>query len=74
MDDMTITAKSIVEGRWMLEDLEKLFTWARMRFKPTKSRSLVIKKGKLEKNSLPNIKQDNSNNLGKTNQVLGKMV
>ena len=33
----------------MLKDLEKLFTWARMRFKPTKSRSLVIRKGKLEK-------------------------
>ena len=44
MDDMTITAKSIVEGRWMLEDLEKLFTLARMRFKPTKSRSLSSRK------------------------------
>ena len=33
----------------MLEDLENLFTWARMRFKPTKSRSLVIRRGKLDK-------------------------
>ena len=24
MDDMTITARSVVEGRWMLEDLEEM--------------------------------------------------
>ena len=33
----------------MLEDLEKLFTWARIRLKPTKSRSLVVRRGKLVK-------------------------
>ena len=33
----------------MSEDLEKLFTWTRMRFKPTKSRNLAIQKVKLEK-------------------------
>ena len=72
MDDMTITAKSIVEGRWMLEDLEKLFTWARMKFKPTKSRSLVIKKGKLEKvvfrisnKTIPTIQENPIKCLGK---------
>ena len=48
MDDMTITAKSVVEGRWTLEDLERLFKWARMKFKPSKSRSLVLKKGKVD--------------------------
>ena len=47
MDDMTITAKSVVECRWMLEDLERLISWARMKFKPEKSRSLVLKKGKV---------------------------
>ena len=46
MDDMTITSKNVVEGRLMLEDLEKLYTWTRMRFKPTKSRGLVIRLGK----------------------------
>ena len=72
MDDMTITAKSIVEGRWMLENLEKLFTWARMRFKPTKSRSLVIRKGKLEKvvfrisnKTIPTIQENPIKCLGK---------
>lgn len=48
MDDMTVTAKSVPEGRWMLEDLSNLIKWARMKFKPTKSRSLVLKKGKVE--------------------------
>lgn len=48
MDDMTVTAKTPVEGRWMLEDLERLVAWARMRFKPQKSRSLVLKKGKVQ--------------------------
>ena len=48
MDDMTITARSVVEGRWTLEDLERLFTWARMNFKPAKSRSLVLRKGKVQ--------------------------
>ena len=56
----------------MLEDLEKLFTWARMRFKPTKSRSLVIRKGKLEKvvfrisnKTIPTIQENPIKCLGK---------
>ena len=49
MDDMTILAKSDTEGRWMLEDLEEMIDWARMEFKPAKSRSLVVKRGKLQK-------------------------
>ena len=47
IDDMTITAKTQVEGGWMLEDLEKLIALARMLFKSAKSRSLVLKKGKV---------------------------
>jgi hypothetical protein len=46
MDDLTITAKTVIEGRWMLEDPEKLVLWARMKFKPAKSHSLVLKRGK----------------------------
>ncbi|KAK3520023.1 hypothetical protein QTP70_010861 [Hemibagrus guttatus] len=45
MDDLTIMAKSVPEGRWILEDLVELTYWARMEFKPEKSRSLVLKKG-----------------------------
>ena len=48
MDDMTVTAKTVTEGRWMLEDLSRVITWARMKFKPAKSRSLVLKKGKVD--------------------------
>ena len=47
MNDMTVTTKSMVQGRWMLEDIKRIITWARMRFKPAKSRSLVLKKGKI---------------------------
>ena len=47
MDEVTITNKSDFEGRWSLEDLEKPFTWAIMRFKPTKSKNLVFRRCKL---------------------------
>jgi hypothetical protein len=48
MDDMTITTKSVVEGRWLLEELENIVLWARMSFKPGKTRSMVLKNGKLQ--------------------------
>lgn len=48
MDDLTITAKSVPEGRWILEDLVELTEWARMGFKPEKSRSLVLRKGRIQ--------------------------
>jgi hypothetical protein len=44
MVDLTITAKTVIEGRWMLEDPEKLVLWARMKFKPAKSHNLVLKR------------------------------
>ena len=47
IDDMTITTKTAIEGRWTLENLEEGLKWARMKVKPEKSRSLVLKKGKL---------------------------
>lgn len=48
MDDLTITAKSVPEGRWILEYLIELTKLARMEFKPAKSRSLVLKKGRVQ--------------------------
>ncbi|VDI44671.1 Hypothetical predicted protein [Mytilus galloprovincialis] len=48
MDDMTKTAKSVLEGKGMLQDLGELIDWARMKFKPSKSRSLILKKGKVQ--------------------------
>ena len=36
MDDMTVTARTVIEGRWMLEDQYSVLTWARMWFKQAK--------------------------------------
>ena len=46
MDDMTVTTQTHVQARWILTALDETATWARMTFKPRKSRSLVIKRGK----------------------------
>ena len=47
MDDLTITTKSHIQARWVLKALDEVVTWARMKFKPRKSRCMVIKKGRL---------------------------
>ncbi len=47
MDDLTITTTSVPGSRWILQGLERVITWARMSFKPSKSRSMVLKKGKV---------------------------
>lgn len=41
MDDLTVTTESVPGCRWILQGLEKLTIWARMLFKPEKSRSLA---------------------------------
>ena len=46
MDDLTMTT-SVMGGKWLLKGLKRNMTWARMYFKPAKSRSLVLKKGKV---------------------------
>nr|XP_057943465.1 uncharacterized protein LOC131138512 [Doryrhamphus excisus] len=48
MDDLTVTATSVTGCRWLLRGLERSIIWARMMFKPAKSRSLVLRKGKVE--------------------------
>ncbi len=47
MDDLTITTTSVPGSRWILQGLERVITWARMSFKLSKSRSMVLKKGKV---------------------------
>ncbi|XP_076860736.1 uncharacterized protein LOC143513938 [Brachyhypopomus gauderio] len=47
MDDLTVTATTVTGCRWLLQGLERIITWARMMFKPAKSRSLVLRKGKV---------------------------
>jgi len=46
MDDLTLTTPTHVQARWMLTALTDFASWARMKFKAVKSRSLIIKKGK----------------------------
>ncbi|XP_063427466.1 uncharacterized protein LOC134710973 [Mytilus trossulus] len=48
MDDMTISTKTVIEARWTLRELDKMITWARMKVKPNKSRSLVVNNGKVK--------------------------
>ncbi|XP_053183947.1 LOW QUALITY PROTEIN: uncharacterized protein LOC128367182 [Scomber japonicus] len=47
MDDLSVTTTSVPGCRWILQGLVKLISWARMSFKPTKSRSMVLKRGKV---------------------------
>ncbi|XP_077372334.1 uncharacterized protein LOC144033646 [Festucalex cinctus] len=47
MDDLTVTTTSVPGCRWILQGLVHLISWARMNFKPAKSRSLVVRKGKV---------------------------
>ena len=45
MDDLTLTTRSHIQARWMLTALTDVASWARMKFKAAKYRSLIIKKG-----------------------------
>ena len=44
MDDLTISTANHNQVRWILQSLEDTVYWARMKFKPNKSRCLIIKK------------------------------
>ena len=47
MDDTTILCSNESETRQMLERLDQLITWSRMKFKPKKSRSLSLRRGRV---------------------------
>ena len=47
MDDLTITITTHVQAKCVQEAMEETATWARMKFEPSKSRCLVVKKGKI---------------------------
>ena len=49
MDDLTISSTTHVQAGWVLTTLDDTVHLARMKFKPNKYRSLVIKKGKVTK-------------------------
>ena len=48
MDDTTIICSKEDETRRMLERLDVLMAWCRMKFKPKKSRSFSVRKGKID--------------------------
>ncbi|XP_060083178.1 uncharacterized protein LOC132562453 [Ylistrum balloti] len=58
MDDLTITTTTHVQARWIMSALEETVGWARMKFKPRKSRCVVIKKGKVTRKFKLSIQQE----------------
>ncbi|CAC5424243.1 unnamed protein product [Mytilus coruscus] len=52
MDGMTVTTITVIKGRWTLEELGGMISWATMKFKPNTSRSFVVRKGKVRDNTL----------------------
>ncbi|KAJ3609088.1 hypothetical protein NHX12_023615 [Muraenolepis orangiensis] len=73
MDDLTVMTESVPGCRWILKGLEELVEWARMRFKPAKSRSMVLRKGKvvdkfrfnIADTAIPSISEKSVKSLGK---------
>ena len=49
MDDLTLLNPSVEESNKGLDKLEEVTEWCNMKFKPKKSRSLVLKRGKLDR-------------------------
>ena len=69
MDDVTVTTTAVPGARWILQGL----AWARVSFKPAKSRSLVLKKRKvtdrfhfkLGEHQIPSVTEKPVKSLGK---------
>ncbi|KAJ3593282.1 hypothetical protein NHX12_005617 [Muraenolepis orangiensis] len=78
MDDLTVMTESVPGCRWILMGLEELVEWARMRFKPAKSRSMVLRKGKvvdkfrfnIADTAIPSISEKPVKSLGKVYHAL----
>ena len=59
MDDLTISSTTThVQAGWEHTTLDATVNWARMKFKPNKSRSLVIKKGKVTKRFILQVQRE----------------
>ena len=72
IDDITVMTQSGPSTRWVLEALSLMVNWARMVFKPRKSRSLFIYKGevktwgfKVQGEDIPTIQSESIRCLGK---------
>ncbi|GFN79314.1 reverse transcriptase [Plakobranchus ocellatus] len=73
MDDTTIICSKEDETRWMLTRIDDLMSWCRMEFKPKKSRSLSIRRGKVDEattftvveQQIPTVSQEPAKSLGR---------
>ena len=73
MDDTTILCSKEEETRLMLKRLDDLMAWCRMSFKPKKSRSLSVRKGKVKEavtfnvagQNIPTVSQEPVKSLGR---------
>lgn len=73
MHNLTVMTSSVPRCRWLLQGLERLIVWARMSFNPARSRSLVIRKGRVtsqfhfatEDTTIPSVVEKLVKSLGK---------
>ena len=72
MDDVTTLVESEDGTRRLLHRIDELIDWARMKAKPSKSRSLSIVKGKvkavqfhLKQDRIPTVKEEPVKSLGR---------
>ncbi|GFN85219.1 reverse transcriptase [Plakobranchus ocellatus] len=78
MDDTTIICSKEDETRRMLTRLDDLMSWCRMEFRPKKSRSLSIRRGKIDEattftlaeQQIPTVSQEPVKSLGRRYDIL----
>ena len=73
MGDMTVSTKTIIEARWTLTEIEDIIDWARMKIKPTTSRSFA-EEGKDQRAEVRDWRWDYSNSLRETSEVPWKIL
>ncbi|GFO02114.1 reverse transcriptase [Plakobranchus ocellatus] len=68
MDDTTVICSNEYETRRMLTCLDLFMSWCRMEFKPKKSRSLSIRKGKVDETTTFTVAEQQIPTVSKKNQ------
>ncbi|GFO17613.1 reverse transcriptase [Plakobranchus ocellatus] len=74
IDDTTGICSKEDETRRMLTCLDVLMSWCRMEFKPKKSRSLSIRKGKVDEATTFTVAEQHTNSLSRTSEEPMKTV
>ena len=55
MDDTTVLTNAVAKAQRVLDRLDSLIACSRMKFKPTKSRSLSLQRGKLDESTVKSV-------------------